>query len=116
MCSFAALVVAGLGFHMPLSVRPNAHARSSVQLSAAGADDFVPDLQRRTVMNLVLVAGAAVPVAWLGGGFVYFFVPPGGGGGGAGLTAKDALGNDVIAKDWIAKNPYPGRALVQGLK
>jgi len=83
---------------------------------AAAADDFVPDLQRRIIMNLLLVAGAAVPVGWLGGGFVYFFVPPSGGGGGAGLTAKDALGDDVFAKTWIEKNPYPGRALVQGLK
>ena len=44
--------------------------------------EFVPDLQRRTIMNLVLLGGAAVPVAWLAGGFIYFFVPPGGGGGG----------------------------------
>merc|ERR1719382_626900 len=90
--------------------------RSPSVVMSGGADEFVPDMQRRTVMNLVLLAGAAVPVGWLGGGFVYFFVPPGGGGGGAGLVAKDALGNDVLASSWIDKNPYPGRALVQGLK
>merc|ERR1719313_1634508 len=42
----------------------------------ATADGFVTDMQRRTIMNLVLLGGAAVPVAWLGGGFVYFFIPP----------------------------------------
>ena len=44
-------------------------------LAALGADDFVPDMQRRTIMNLVLLGGAAVPVGWLAGGFIYFFVP-----------------------------------------
>jgi len=83
---------------------------------ASAADDFVPDMQRRTIMNLVLLGGAGVPVLWLGGGFVYFFVPPGGGGGGGGVIAKDALGDDVKFTEWAAKNPYPGRALVQGLK
>lgn len=87
----------------------------SAAMSAA-ADDFVPDMQRRTVMNLVLLAGAAVPVAWMGGGFVYFFVPPSGGGGSAGLTAKDALGDDVTVAGWAKAHPFPERALVQGLK
>ena len=73
-------------------------------------------MQRRTIMNLVLLGGAGVPVLWLAGGFIYFLIPPGGGGGGAGLVAKDALGNDVIAGDWISKYPYPARSLVQGLK
>jgi len=45
-------------------------------MAAASADEFVPDMQRRTIMNLVLLGGAAVPVGWMGGGFVYFFVPP----------------------------------------
>merc|ERR1719395_326765 len=67
-------------------------------------------------MNLVLVAGAALPVGWLGGGFIYFLVPPGGGGGGGGLLAKDALGNEVNVAKWIKDVPYPSRKLVEGLK
>jgi len=102
------------------AVRPVTHATAAspvaVQMAAAAEGDFVPDLQRRTIMNLVLLGGAAVPVGWMGGGFVYFFVPPGGGGGGGGLRAKDALGNDVVGAEWAKKNPFPGRALVQGLK
>jgi hypothetical protein len=27
-------------------------------------------MQRRTIMNLVLLGGAALPVGWMGGGFV----------------------------------------------
>merc|ERR1719327_67331 len=83
---------------------------------AAAADDFVPDLQRRTIMNLVLLGGAGVPVLWLAGGFVFFFVPPSGGGAGAGLTAKDANGDDVKVADWAKLHPFPERSLVQGLK
>ena len=67
-------------------------------------------------MNLVLLGGAAVPVGWMAGGVIYFFIPPGGGGGGAGVAAKDALGDDVVATAWEKK--YGGNAynLVQGLK
>ena len=82
----------------------------------ASAGGFVPDMERRNVMNLVLVAGAALPVGWLGGGFIYFLVPPGGGGGGGGLLAKDALGNEVNVAKWIKDVPYPSRKLVEGLK
>lgn len=88
----------------------------AVATMAAAADDFVPDMQRRSIMNLVLLGGAGVPVLWMAGGFIYFFVPPSGGGGGAGLTAKDALGDDVKVAEWAKAHPYPDRALVQGLK
>ncbi len=92
-------------------------AASSADVTMAAAGDFVPDMQRRNVMNLVLLGGAAIPVAWLGGGFIYFLVPPKpAGGGGGGLTAKDALGNDVAVVDWVKLHPFPDRALVQGLK
>ena len=57
---------------------PPPQARAPV-VSMASAGGFVPDMERRNVMNLVLVAGAALPVGWLGGGFIYFLVPPGGG-------------------------------------
>jgi len=98
--------------------RPVVHAKieSPLVTMAAASDDFVPDMQRRTIMNLVLLGGAALPVGWLGGGFVYFFVPPGGGGGGGGVQAKDALGDAVKGTDWAKKHPFPERALVEGLK
>jgi cytochrome b6-f complex iron-sulfur subunit len=82
----------------------------------AAAGEFVPDMQRRTIMNLVLLGGAAVPVAWLGGGFVYFFIPPSSGGGGGGFVAKDALGDDVTVAGWQKTHAAGDRSLVQGLK
>jgi cytochrome b6-f complex iron-sulfur subunit len=84
--------------------------------SGGDSDAFVPDMQRRTIMNLVLLGGAAVPVGWLGGGFVYFFVPAGGNSGGAGLVAKDALGDDVLFDKWLSTHQEGDRNLVQGLK
>jgi cytochrome b6-f complex iron-sulfur subunit len=97
------------------TVIPQMRTRSGVTMMA-DTDGFVPDMQRRTVMNLVLLGGAGVPVVWLAGGFVYFFVPPSGGGGGGGLTALDAAGDAVNAAAWAQANPFPGRSLVQGLK
>merc|ERR1719310_165568 len=85
-------------------------------VKAAEAGGFVPDMQRRTVMNLVLLGGAGVPVLWMLGGFVFFFIPNTGGGGGGGLIAKDALGDDVKGEEWAKKYPFPARSLVQGLK
>lgn len=75
-------------------------------------DDFVPDMQRRSIMNLVLLGGAAVPVGWLGGGFIYFFVPASKGGGGAGLKALDAKGDAVKSKAWIQERGVGNRSLV----
>jgi len=101
----------------PFRAAPTQVQRTGPAVMAGLADgEFVPDMQRRTIMNLVLLGGAAVPVAWMGGGFVYFFVPPTSGGGGGGLTAKDALGDDVTVKGWAAAHPFPARSLVQGLK
>jgi len=104
----------------PMRTAPRAARLSAAQvapapLMSAAADDFVPDMQRRTIMNLVLLGGAGVPVLWLLGGFVFFFIPATGGGGG-GLIAKDALGDDVKGAEWAAKYPFPARSLVQGLK
>jgi len=111
--SAAGLVVSPLRAGRPVAPVTTTPA---ISMAAAAEGDFVPDMQRRSIMNLVLLGGAGVPVLWLGGGFVFFFVPPGGGGGGGGLTAKDANGDDVKVAEWIKAHPFPERALVQGLK
>ena len=38
------------------------------------------------------------------------------GGGGGGIVAKDALGNDVIASEWLKTHGPGDRTLTQGLK
>ena len=75
------LACTGLVLAPPATPRVGLSAPARVSHSpimGAAADGFVPDMQRRTIMNLVLLGGAGVPVLWMGGGFVYFFVPPSG--------------------------------------
>jgi cytochrome b6-f complex iron-sulfur subunit len=81
----------------------------------SGSSD-VPDLGRRQFMNLLtfgtitgVAAGALYPV-------VKYFIPPSAGGSGGGVTAKDALGNDVIVSQFIASHNAGDRTLAQGLK
>jgi len=77
----------------------------------------VPDMERRTVMNNLLLGTAGIPVLWLLGGYAYFFVPVGAGGGSeGGLIALDANGNQVSEKQWIEAHGSDDRSLVQGLK
>jgi cytochrome b6-f complex iron-sulfur subunit len=78
---------------------------------------MVPDLEKRKLMNLILLTGGVIPaVGALGIPFVLFFVPRTSGGGGAGLTAKDRFGDDVTFTGWLEKHPAGDRNLVQGLK
>lgn len=76
----------------------------------------VPDLGRRQFMNLLtfgsitgVALGALYPV-------VKYFIPPSSGGTGGGVVAKDALGNSVIASDFLAEHQIGDRVLAQGLK
>jgi cytochrome b6-f complex iron-sulfur subunit len=75
-----------------------------------------PGMGRRQFMNLLtfgsitgVAAGALYPV-------VNYFIPPSSGGTGGGVAAKDALGNDVVAADFLATHNVGDRVLVQGLK
>ncbi len=83
--------------------------------SSAGNPD-VPDMGRRQFMNLLtfgtvtgVALGALYPV-------VQYFVPPASGAVGGGVTAKDALGNDIIVSEYLASHPAGDRSLAQGLK
>ncbi len=81
----------------------------------SGSSD-VPDMGRRQFMNLLtfgsitgVALGALYPV-------VKYFIPPSSGGSGSGVTAKDALGNDVIISEFLAEHSAGDRTLAQGLK
>ena len=76
----------------------------------------VPDMGRRQFMNLLTFGtitgtalGALYPV-------VKYFIPPSAGGTGGGVTAKDALGNDIIVSEYLQTHNANDRALAQGLK
>jgi cytochrome b6-f complex iron-sulfur subunit len=76
----------------------------------------VPSMGRRQFMNFLtfgavsgVAAGALFPV-------IRYFIPPASGSGGGGVTAKDALGNDVVVSDYLKAHVVGDRSLAQGLK
>jgi cytochrome b6-f complex iron-sulfur subunit len=76
----------------------------------------VPDLNRRQFMNLLTfgtITGTALGALYP---IVKYFIPPSSGGTGSGVTAKDALGNDVVLSDFLASHNVGDRVLAQGLK
>merc|ERR1739848_306502 len=48
---------------------------TGLMVRAAGAGGFVPDMPRRNIMNLLLVAAAGLPGATMLGAYAFFFVP-----------------------------------------
>jgi cytochrome b6-f complex iron-sulfur subunit len=91
-------------------------ARSAVATRMAAAEELYIDDERRLLMNLIMVGAGGLTVVGFGLPFVLFFFPPGSGTGDAGISAKDALGNDLIAKDYLESKPVGDRSLAQGLK
>ena len=58
------------------AVAAKASRRSTVAVRAAGAPAMVPDMTKRTVMNVALAGAAALPVGYLAYGYASFFIPP----------------------------------------
>jgi cytochrome b6-f complex iron-sulfur subunit len=90
--------------------------RAVTATNMAASEEFYIDGERRFLMNLILLGSAGVTVGGLAVPYIAFFVPPGSGGGTGGVTAKDALGNDLVAKEYLASKPALDRSLAQGLK
>ena len=82
---------------------------------ASGMSD-VPNLGRRQFMNLLTFGAATGTVAGMLYPVVRYFIPPSSGAAGGGTLAKDSLGMDVVASQFIADHAPGERVLVQGLK
>ncbi|KAK7401995.1 hypothetical protein VNO78_13917 [Psophocarpus tetragonolobus] len=78
--------------------------------------DRVPDMSKRKLMNLLLLGALSLPSAGILGPYTFFLVPPGSGSSAGGTVAKDAVGNDVIAEQWLKTHGPGDRTLTQGLK
>ncbi|ONI18629.1 hypothetical protein PRUPE_3G228100 [Prunus persica] len=89
--------------------------RVTCQASSIAADR-VPDMGKRKLMNLLLLGAISLPSGIMLVPYATFFVPPGSGSGAGGQVAKDALGNDVIASEWLKTHGPGDRTLTQGLK
>jgi len=99
----------------PMASRVRA-APINASADAEAAAPFVPDMEKRRLMNNILLGSTAATVGGLGGPFLYYFYPRTGGGGGGGLVALDAEGNEVTFEGWLKTHAPGERALVQGLK
>jgi cytochrome b6-f complex iron-sulfur subunit len=119
LLSIAALIAAGSVSAFAPSTFTSSKGRtsSSVVPRMAGADaEFYIDMDRRNLMNLILLGSATVTVGTLAVPFIAFFLPPAAGGGGGGTLALDALGGEIVAKDYLESKPAGDRSLAQGLK
>lgn len=92
----------------------------TVMMAGAGSlpaeDTFVPDMERRTLMNLILLGSLGLSGGTLAYGFISFFIPVIAPAGAGGVVATDALGDNVTLEGWKAAHKPGDRALVQGLK
>ena len=113
----AFLLASSVAAFAPLSVPPQQQTVvTPLASSASSSDEFYIDDERRFVMNLIMVGTGGLTVAGFGIPFILFFLPPGAGGGSGGIPAKDALGNDILAKEYVSSKPAGDRSLAQGLK
>ena len=95
---------------------PTPMGRAVTMRNMAASEELYIDDERRFLMNLIVVGSTTVTVGAFGIPYIAFFFPPGAGGAGGGVTAKDALGNDIVAKEYLAAKPAGDRSLAQGLK
>ena len=113
----AAGMLAACAFVGPRAPSVASIARGDISMSAAGEyTGFVPDMQRRQLMNFVLVTTAGIPVLVALGCYLWYFVPPVSGGGGGAQLAGDVDGNPVALESWVKSHKDNDRELVQGLK
>ncbi|KAK9085044.1 hypothetical protein Sjap_025455 [Stephania japonica] len=99
--------------------------RIACQATSIPADDRVPDMEKRKLMNLLLLGAISLPTGFMLVPYAAFFVPPGV------VSIRiptlvispfsdsefyDALGNDVIADQWLKVHGPGDRTLTQGLK
>lgn len=76
----------------------------------------VPSMGRRQFMNALMFGSEALVALGALYPVVKYFIPPSSGGASGGVTAKDALGNDIIVSEYVKSHPPGDRALAQGLK
>jgi len=114
------LLVSLLASGSALSFAPSkiASSRSAAvaPMNMAASEELYIDEERRFVMNLILLGSAGLTVGAIAIPYIAFFVPPGSGGGAGGVSAKNALGDDLFAQAYLTEKPAGDRSLAQGLK
>ena len=79
--------------------------------------DFVPDMERRNIMNLILLVGGIIPsVGGLAIPYILFFIPKTNDSTAGGLPALSKAGDKITFEGWLDSHVVGDRQLVQGLK
>uniref|UniRef100_A0A0D9X094 plastoquinol--plastocyanin reductase n=1 Tax=Leersia perrieri TaxID=77586 RepID=A0A0D9X094_9ORYZ len=89
--------VKGLGFGRDRVPRTTITCQAASSIPA----DRVPDMGKRQLMNLLLLGAISLPSVGMLVPYGAFFIPAGSGNAGGGQVAKDKLGNDVVAEEWL---------------
>jgi len=90
---------------------------STISVNSGGQyTGFVPDMQRRTLMNLVVVIATAIPAGVVLGGWLYAFYPIEPVNPGGGVVAGDINGTPVKLSGFLKGKRAKDRELVQGVK
>ena len=110
--------VKGLGLGTGRDRFSQRRSSSSVTCQAVSSipADRVPDMEKRKLMNLLLLGAISLPTAGMLVPYGSFFIPAGSGGAGGGTYAKDKLGNDIKVEEWLQTHGPNDRTLAQGLK
>ncbi|KAJ8603388.1 hypothetical protein CTAYLR_004298 [Chrysophaeum taylorii] len=96
---------------------PHASLRVAPTRALVEEGAFVPDMERRNIMNLILLFGGVGPaVTGLAVPYILFFIPNTGGGGGSGTPALTKAGDAITFEGWLGAHNVGDRELVQGLK
>ena len=78
---------------------------------------FIPDVERRNLMNLVLLFGGLIPsISALAVPYILFFIPKGTTSSDGGIKALTKSGDEIIFDTWVNTHKSGDRELVQGLK
>ena len=112
-----ALFLVSPGFVMPMLPTIQTTTKSAMPQGAVPSSaSFVPDLQRRQLMNVVLVTTAAIPLFVALGAYLWYFVPPVATGASGAQLCGDLDGMPISYTSWVKKHKANDRELVQGLK
>ena len=88
-----------------------------VSAFAEAAEDGVYniDMERRNLLNLILLGSGTVTAGAIASPYLAFFMPPSSAGSGGVTVAKNVVGDEINAVAYLESKPAGDRSLVQGL-
>ena len=96
-----------------LATATSLHFRHRFATQKIVSKDFVPDMERRNIMNLILLTGGIIPsVGGLAIPYILFFIPKTNDSAGGGLPALSKAGDKITFEGWLDSHIVGDRQLV----